>query len=293
MNRLLIVDGHAYAYRAYHAIRDLRSGTGQPTNAIYGFIKMFTKMRSALMPTHLVVVWDGGLDAGRLQQMPSYKAQRPPMPDDLAAQLDEIESFLKATGICQFRQEGVEADDYIGTAARWAEQMNWSVIIASSDKDFMQLVSDRVGLFNPNDKTGKIWGRAEVVAKAGVEPEQIVGWLALMGDAVDNLPGVPGIGPKTSARLINEFGSIEGIYLRLAKIDSEKIRQSLSESRTIVERNVKMVQLADLGLPLTEQEFFPAQLDVPMLKSLYARWGFKGLLAELEAAATPRQEELI
>ncbi len=120
MNRLLIVDGHAYAYRAFYAIRELRSPSGQPTNAIYGFVKMLAKMRAAIKPTHLIVVWDGGLSAARVAELPEYKAQRPEMPDDLGPQLDGIVGYLKAAGIASFRRDGVEADDYIACLARQA-----------------------------------------------------------------------------------------------------------------------------------------------------------------------------
>src|SRR5690242_7021315 len=135
MDRLLIVDGHAYAYRAFHAIRELRSPAGQPTNAIYGFVKMLAKMRTTVEPTHLIVVWDGGLNAERLAALPEYKAQRPEMPGDLRPQLDEITGYLKSSGIASFCRDGVEADDYIACLARRAAAAGMTVVIASSDKD--------------------------------------------------------------------------------------------------------------------------------------------------------------
>ena len=291
MSRLLIVDGHAYAYRAVHAIRDLRSPAGQPTNAIYGFVKMLEKMRSAVMPTHLIVVWDGGLSAERLAALPDYKAQRPEMPADLRPQFDEIESFLAAAGIASYCADGVEADDYIATLARRAAE-SWNVVIASSDKDFMQLVSARIGLLNPNDKTGAIWGREQVLAKTGVVPEQVADWLALMGDAVDNIPGVSGVGPKTAAELLKQFGSVENLLARLNEVKSEKLRQSLRDAAAAVVRNQKLVQL-----PAVPCEFVPEQLvvrdgDREALCRLFAGWGFKGMLAALEAPGE-KQAELI
>ena len=195
MNCLLIVDGHAYAYRAFYAIRNLSSPTGQPTNAIYGFIKMLAKMRATVKPTHVIVVWDGGLSAERRAALPEYKAQRPEMPADLAGQLDEIGRFLAAAKIASFCGDGIEADDYIACVTRAARQANLEVVIASSDKDFMQLVAPGVGLLNPNDKSATIWAAEQVRAKTGVAPEQIVDWLSLLGDSVDNIPGVPGVGP--------------------------------------------------------------------------------------------------
>ena len=122
MSRLLIIDGHAYAYRAFHAIRELRGPQGQPTNAIFGFVKMLEKMRQSLLPDHLVVVWDGGLSAERMAALPDYKAQRPEMPDELRPQFDEISNYLCAAGIAEFCGEGIEADDYIGCLAQQAVQ---------------------------------------------------------------------------------------------------------------------------------------------------------------------------
>ena len=246
MDRLLIVDGHAYAYRAFHAIRGLRSPSGAPTNAIYGFVKMLDKMRAAVEPTHLMVVWDGGLSAARMAALPEYKAQRPEMPDDLKPQLDEIVGYLQAAGVATFRRGGVEADDFIACLARRAADAGMSVVIASSDKDFMQLVSARVGLLNPNDKSETIWSDEQVRNKSGVGPSQVVDWLSLMGDSVDNIPGVPGVGPKTAADLLKQFGSVEDLYRRLDEVKSERLRGALRESGSAVRRNRELVRLHDV-----------------------------------------------
>ncbi len=291
MSRLLIIDGHAYAYRAFHAIRELRSPAGQPTNAIYGFVKMLEKMRSAVEPTHLVVVWDGGLSAERLAALPDYKAQRPEMPADLRPQLDGIVNFLAAAGIASYRADGVEADDYIATLARQAAEV-WDVVIASSDKDFMQLVSARIGLLNPNDKTGVIWTREQVLAKTGVEPEQVADWLALMGDAVDNIPGVPGVGPKTAAELLKQFGSVENLLARLDDVQSEKLRQSLRASAAAVVRNQKLVRLPEVPCEFAPETLAVGNGDRAALRRLFAGWGFKGMLAALDAPGE-KQAELI
>jgi DNA polymerase-1 len=294
VDRLLIVDGHAYAYRAFHAIRGLRSPSGAPTNAIYGFVKMLAKMRAAIQPTHLMVVWDGGLSAERRAVLPEYKAHRPEMPDDLKPQLDEIVSYLKAAGVASFCRDGVEADDYIACLARRAAGAGMAAVIASADKDFMQLVSARVGLLNPNDKSETVWTDEQVRAKAGVEPLQIVDWLSLMGDSVDNIPGVPGIGPKTAAGLLNQFGSVAELFRRLDEVKPEKVRGALRGSADAVRRNRELVRLRD-DLPC---DFSPAELaekpaDAGRLRELFARWGFKGMLAALEGAADGRQAVLI
>jgi len=294
MVRLLIIDGHAYAYRAFHAIRDLRSPTGQPTNAIYGFVKMLAKMRATVEPTHLIVVWDGGLSAERLAALPEYKAQRPEMPEDLRLQLDEIVSYLESAGIASFCREGVEADDYIACLARRAAEAGMAVVIASSDKDFMQLVSRQIGLLNPNDKTETIWTEEQVRMKIGVTPAQVVDWLSLTGDSVDNIPGVPGIGPKTATELLNQFGSVCVLYERLAEVKSEKLRANLRAAGDAVRRNRELVRLRD-DLPCA---FSPVALaekpaEAGRLRALYRRWGFKTLLAALGEEAHEGQAILI
>ena len=294
MSRLLIVDGHAYAYRAFYAIRELRSPSGQPTNAIYGFVKMLAKMRVGLAPTHLIVVWDGGLSSERMAALPEYKAQRPEMPGDLEAQLDGIVGYLKAAGIASFRRDGLEADDYIACLARHATQAGMTVVIASADKDFMQLVSPQIGLLNPNDKTETVWTDEQVRMKTGVSPSQIVDWLALMGDSVDNIPGVSGVGPKTAAGLLNQFGSVTALLGRLNEVKSEKIRAALSAAEPAVRRNLRLVQLHD-DLPC---DFVPAELvekpaDAGQLAGLFRQWGFNGLLKALEKPVDMQQVVLI
>jgi DNA polymerase I len=294
VDRLLIIDGHAYAYRAFHAIRSLRSPSGQPTNAIYGFVKMLAKMRAAIKPTHLIVVWDGGLSAERTSVLPEYKAQRPAMPDDLKPQLDEMTGYLKAAGVASFCREGVEADDYIACLARRASDAGMAVVIASSDKDFMQLVSARVGLLNPGDKSGAVWTDGQVRAKAGVEPSQIVDWLSLTGDSVDNIPGVPGVGPKTGAELLKQFGSVTALYERLDEVKSEKLRAALCAAADVVRRNRELVRLRDdLACEFLPDTLAEKPADAGRLRELYQRWGFKGMLAALEEPAREQQAVLI
>lgn len=283
-DRLLIIDGHAYAYRAFHAIRELSSPAGRPTNAIYGFIKMLSKLQTQLQPSHQVVVWDGGLSAERTAAHPDYKAQRPPMPDALEEQLGQIDDYLAAARIASRTQDGVEADDWIATFAQVGGE-SMPVVIASSDKDFMQLVSDRIGLVNPNDKSEKIWKDVDVVAKTGVRPNQIVDWLSLVGDSVDNIPGVPGVGPKTATDLLTQFGTVESIYSRLDEVKSERLKTSLSKARADVMRNRDLIALKPDGLPVALNELSAVPPDADRLRGLYSGWGFKGMLAQLEAAS--------
>ena len=289
--RLLIVDGHAYAYRAFHAIQSLNAPDGSPTNAIYGFIKMLARIEAGLKPTHHVVVWDGGLSAERLGALPEYKSQRPSMPDDLDRQMPELEAYLEGANTPSFVRDGVEADDWIASLAVLAAQQGMQVVIASADKDFFQLVSSRIGLLNPNDKSETIWQAEQVRAKTGVEPEQIVDWLSLMGDAVDNIAGVPGVGPKTATDLMKQFGSTDQMYARLDEVKSERIRANLRTAESVVRRNQKLIRL-DASLPC-DADLAPLAVrpgDPDRLGLLYARWGFKTMLAQLESARGPQKE---
>ena len=282
--RLLIVDGHAYAYRAFYAIRQLNSPEGLGTNAIYGFIKMLVKMQARVKPTHVAVIWDGGLDAERMALLPEYKAQRPASPADLDRQIEEIQEYLCHAGIQSCQQDGVEADDLICVLCNEAVADGFEVVIASSDKDFMQLVSERVGILNPNDKSEAIWGAAEVRAKTGVEPNQVLDWLCLIGDSVDNIPGVPGIGPKTAADLLKEFGSIDGIYAGLERVKSERMRNLLRDAEAIVRKNQNLIWLnATVQSSLKVEGCLTGAASDERLIELYRRWGFKTMLHELEA----------
>ena len=302
MARILIVDGHAYAYRAFYAIRSLSSPEGRPTNAIYGFIKMLGKMRATVDPSHLIVVWDGGLSAERREALPGYKAQRPEMPADLGSQLDEIIGYLGAANIASYCSDGVEADDYIAFVTQAAAKAGMEVVIASADKDFMQLVAPGIGLLNPNDKSETIWTAEQVRGKTGVEPEQIGDWLSLLGDSVDNIPGVPGVGPKTATDLLKQFGSVSELYRRLDEVKSERIRGALKTAEADVRRNQSLVRLkTEVGGEFSADALVARPTDAVRLMGLYRGWGFRSMLAELEAAqkkaasvgAANAQQELI
>jgi DNA polymerase-1 len=186
--------------------------------------------------------------------------------------------------VASFCAAGVEADDYIATVARRAAGMDWGVVIASADKDFMQLVSERVGLWNPNDKAERVWTAAEVREKTGVAPEQIVDWLSLVGDSADNIPGVPGVGAKTAAGLLGEFGSVDEIYANLARVKSERIRARLAAAAADVRRNQALVRLKDdLPCVFAAESLVVGTADAARLRELYAGWGFRSLGAGVES----------
>jgi DNA polymerase-1 len=283
--RLLIMDGHAYAYRAFFAIRSLSSPTGQATNAIYGFIRMLGKARDRVRPSHALVIWDGGLAPERMTLLPEYKAQRREMPPDLRLQLDPIVAYLRAANVFSYRKESCEADDCIASIARQATEGGLEVVIASSDKDFMQLVSPKVKLLNPNDKSDTLCGVEDVKHKTGVEPTQIVDWLSLIGDSVDNIPGVPGVGPKTATDLLRQFGSIDELFRRLPEVGSDRLRENLRASAESVRRNQQLVRLKDETLCEVSLEALTVKPgDEGALRELFSGWGFKTLLSELEQA---------
>lgn len=239
---LLLVDGLAVAYRAFHAIPALSTKTGEPTNALFGFIKMLRQLDEQWRPTHRAVVFDGGLPEHRMALLPSYKAQRDPMPEGLVQQLGPMETFLELAGWGSVRPRQEEADDALATLAERADRSGGRVLIASSDKDLLQLVNDRIQVIPPT-KHATPMGAADVQGKMGVAPSQVVDLLALMGDQADNIPGVPGVGPKTAAQLLRDFTSLNAIWSQVDRVQPVRVRELLVAHREVVERNVKLMKL--------------------------------------------------
>jgi len=240
--RLLLVDGLAGAYRFFHAIRGLSTQAGEPVNAVFGFVRMMQQLDRAWQPTHRAVVFDGGTPPSRLALVPDYKANRKPMPDALREQLPVLNAYLEAAGVTSLRLDACEADDVIATLARRAADDGSDVVIATGDKDLFQLVDGHVRIVSLAGEPTAM-DAAAVEAKTGVRPEQIPDWLAMTGDAADNIKGVPGVGAKTAARLLRAYGDLQGIYARLDEVESPKLRQTLDAARDIVARNLKMVRL--------------------------------------------------
>lgn len=289
--RVLLVDGHAYAYRAFFAIKSLSSPSGEPTNAIFGFAKALLRLSETLNPALEIVIWDGGLAPERLSLLPSYKSERPPMPAALESQLDGMVAWLEASGRLSCCREGVEADDWIAAWARALELRGLETVIASSDKDFMQVVSSKIALVNPNDPALRLWTADDVRAKTGVGPDKIVDWLSLVGDGVDNIPGVPGVGPKTAASLLNQFGNWEALKRDLSRVAPERIRAALESSLEVVERNRELIRLrAPAGLPPLPARIEPLPVAAGRLRELYSRWGFRSLAAGLPEGGAAQGE---
>lgn len=276
---LLLVDGTGVAYRAFYAIAELSTRDGRPTNAVFGFIKMLQQLQQVWKPTHWAVVFDGGLPEERMAALATYKAQRPPMPDALRGQFAGIEEFLAGARVASLRVDKQEADDVIATLVAQGAAADMNVLMASSDKDLYQLVNERVRVIPPS-KAGSPMGAPEVLEKTGVPPEQIVAWLALTGDSVDNVPGVPGVGPKTAAKLLGEYGSLDGIRANMERVSSAKLKESLQAHWADVERNRELVRLrCDLSLGVDIGSLRVRQPDHVKLLAFYESMEFKSLAA--------------
>ena len=208
-NPLILVDGSSYLFRAYHSPPHLTNSKGEATGAIYGVVNMLKSLIKQYDPSHMVVVFDAKGKTFRNDMYSEYKANRPPMPDDLRTQIAPLHNIIKAMGFPLISIEGVEADDVIGTFARIASEQQRHVLISTGDKDMAQLVNEHVTLINT--MTDSISDPETVVEKFGVGPELIIDYLALMGDKVDNIPGVDGCGPKTAVKWLQKYGSLQGV----------------------------------------------------------------------------------
>jgi DNA polymerase I len=284
---VLIIDGTAVAYRAFYAVRELSTRDGRPTNALFGFIRMLRQLEAHWRPDRLVVAFDGGSPAHRLEKCPAYKAQRAPMPDDLRGQLALINEFLAAAGIPTILLKGQEADDVMATLAARAAAEGATVRLATSDKDLMQLVNGRVRLVPPT-KTDAELDAAGVEAKTGVKPAQIVDWLALIGDTADNIPGVNGIGPKTATKLLAQFGSLAACFAHAEKIESDSVREKLRAGRAIAETNVALMTLDQNvpGVPGWPEIPAPAP-DAAKLKAFFQKYELHRFAGELDKPPVP------
>ncbi|MBU9224610.1 DNA polymerase I [Burkholderia multivorans] len=283
---LLLVDGSSYLYRAYHAMPDLRGPGGEPTGALYGIINMLRRMRKEVSAEYSACVFDAKGKTFRDDLYADYKANRPSMPPDLALQVEPIHSAVRALGWPLLMVEGVEADDVIGTLAREAERRGMNVIVSTGDKDLAQLVSDRVTLVNT--MTNETLDRDGVLAKFGVPPERIVDYLALIGDTVDNVPGVEKCGPKTAVKWLTQYGSLDGVIEHAGEIKGvvgDNLRRAL-DFLPLGRKLVTVETACDLAPHL---ESIDASLKSDgeardLLRDIFARYGFKTWLREVDSA---------
>ncbi|ASL46506.1 DNA polymerase I [Burkholderia sp. AD24] len=283
---LLLVDGSSYLYRAYHAMPDLRGPEGGPTGALYGMINMLRRMRKEVTAEYSACVFDAKGKTFRDDWYPDYKANRPSMPDDLSRQIEPIDVAVRALGWPLLMIEGVEADDVIGTLSTAAEQRGMNVIVSTGDKDLAQLVSDHVTLINT--MTNEKLDRAGVIAKFGVPPERIIDYLSLIGDTVDNVPGVEKCGPKTALKWLTQFDSLDGIVAHADEIKGavgDNLRRALdflpmARKLVTVDRNCNLT-----GHIVSIEESLQSRPESrEELRDVFARHGFKTWLREVEIA---------
>ncbi len=275
--KLLLVDGYYYAYRSFFAIRDLSNSRGEPTNAIYGFVGALRRMLKHLQPELALVVWDEGMPERRTQLQAAYKQNRKEMPDALSAQIEAIHALVPLLGVQGVSLPNTEADDLIATYAHAARAAGHDVILATNDKDLFQLVTEGVKIYSTNKTdlaspkdTHALLDRDAVMKKWGVEPQQIGEVLCFIGDSVDNIPGVPGIGEKTAVSLLREHGGLDAILENPDAIKNEKLREKIKAGREQLLQNREMVRL-DLDLPM------PVALDDLKIAPRYSE-----LIAALE-----------
>ena len=282
-HRLLLIDGSSYLYRAFHAMPDLRNGAGDPTGAIYGMVNMMRRARSEIQADHIACIFDAKGKTFRDEMYPEYKAHRSPMPEDLVKQIEPIHALVKALGWPVLVVSGVEADDVIGTLACQATQAGWETIISTGDKDLAQLVNSSVSLINT--MTDERLDAEGVVAKFGVPPERIVDYLSIIGDAVDNVPGVPKAGPKTANKWLAEFGDLDNLMANADQVKGvvgENLRAALAwlpQARQLI--TVKTDCDLSSHVPSLD-ELHAKPEDSQLLRELFERYAFKTWLREVE-----------
>jgi DNA polymerase-1 len=276
---LLLVDGSSYLYRAFHALPPLSTSNGEPTGATYGVVNMLRKLLEEHAPRRIAVVFDAPGKTFRDDLFEDYKANRPPMPDDLARQIEPTQEIVRALGLPLLQITGVEADDIIGTLARQAEAQGMTVLIVTSDKDMAQLVNDRINLLDT--MRDKRLDAAGVEQKFGVPPARIIDYLALMGDSSDNIPGVPGVGPKTAAKWLGQYGSLDALIEQAGTIKGkvgEKLRAHLEQLP--LARQLATIH-CEVALDLTMEDLRRTSPQTEKLRELYQRHEFKTWLRQL------------
>src|SRR6267378_3426215 len=280
---LVLVDGSSYVYRAFHSapeVARLTTSRGEPTGAVLVVMNMLLKLFKDYQPRRSAVIFDAPGKTFRDELFAEYKAQRPSMPDDLRAQIGPLLQIIEAQGLPLLRVPGVEADDVIGTLARRAAQAGQTVLISTGDKDMAQLVDGSITLINTMNNT--VLDRDAVKAKFDVYPEQIVDYLALVGDSSDNIPGIDKVGPKTGAKLLQQYGGLDELIGRVAEVPG-KVGENLRAGLTTLELSRRLATIrTDLPLPLSVEELAPGAPDIARLRELYTRYELRGLLRQLE-----------
>jgi len=282
MPSLYVIDGHAYAYQAFYAIKDLSAPDGTPTNAVFGFLNMLKKLEKQHNPDAIVVCFDCHAPTFRHEMFPEYKMTRKTMPEEMRGQIDLIKQILKAKGIAIVFKEGYEADDVMATiATKVIEQnSNWNVFLCTADKDVAQLINDKIFICNP--KKNLIVNREEIHAKYNLDPEELQEYFALLGDSIDNIPGVKGIGSKKALELISKYHTIDNIYNHIQEIIPLKLRTILEEKKDKAYLSRKLF-IIDKNVPIEVNinDYIEKAENKQELKQLYTQLGFQKLLSEM------------
>jgi DNA polymerase I len=283
--KLVLVDGSSYLYRAFHALPPLSNSKGEPTGAVLGVLNMLNKLIKDEAPQLIAVVFDAPGRTFRDDLFDQYKAHRAPMPDDLRSQVQPLLDAVAAMGLPLLRTPGVEADDVIGTLAKQAAEAGYEVLISTGDKDMAQLVGPRIGLINTMSNTR--FDRAGVKAKFDVFPEQIVDYLALIGDSSDNIPGISGVGPKTAAKWLLEHQTLDALIANAAKIGG-KVGENLRNELAVLELSRKLATIdTAVELSLKPEQLVASAPDTARLRELYSRLELRSLLKALDPASAP------
>ena len=277
--KLFLVDGNSFCYRAFYAIPNLTNSKGEPTNAIYGFVTMMRRLMEEQKPGYIAMCFDRKEPTFRHERYKEYKAHRKPMPEDLVKQIEPIKEFCRISNMTIFEKAGYEADDVIGTLARRGEREGYQVFIITGDKDAFQLVDDRIKVLQPH-KENLVYDAGKVRERfSGLGPDKVVDILALMGDASDNIPGVPGIGEKTAIKLIQEFGSVNALLEHPEKVSSEKQRQKIKENMEDLKLSKMLATIdTDVSLEIDWNALRVAGPDNASLMEFFKRYEFRGLL---------------
>ncbi len=287
--RVFLVDGHSYLYRAFHATPYLSNSKGMPTNTVYAFINMLNKLRNEQKPDTLIVVFDSKAPSFREEISSQYKAQRPPMPDNLSVQIPFVKMTIEAMGLPVLEQEGFEADDIIGTVVeKFKSEPDTIVYIVTGDKDMVQLLSDKV--FILDTMKNQLIGEKEATEKFGIKPSLMADYLALCGDSSDNIPGVPGVGDKTARDLVDSLGSVETIYERLDEVKRASVKEKLVAGKELAHMSKQLATIRlDVPIDKDVEHLSQKEEDANALRRIYRELEFTSLYKEIKAKGAERK----
>jgi DNA polymerase-1 len=288
---VILVDAHSLVFQCFHAIQNMVGPDGRPVNALFGFTRDLFFMRDDLKPDYLLCAFDLPEPTFRSELYPDYKAHRPPPPDDLNTQVPRIQAVIEAMNLPVLTAVGFEADDVIATVAAAAEKRGLEVLMATSDKDCRQLITDRVRMFNLRKRTE--FGKAELLADWGVAPEQVVDFQSLVGDSVDNVPGVPGVGPKTAAKLLQQYGTLDNLLAHVDELPKGKMKENIQASVEKVKLSRQLVRL-DTNVPLAMDwdRWGVHDYDAAKLLPLFEEAGFRGFSNKMRQALGAQPAEV-